>query len=282
MATKVPRSKENDYTREMAEARRRFVKERTGAALEHVGSYSFDPARAAGQHRELHGRRAGADRPGGPAADRRRARAGRVLHPDGDHRGHAGRELQPRHAAAERERRRQDDGRRAVHAALAGVHPRRRAARRATFGDWVDEHFDEIKAVAETTTRVGQADQHRPVLDRPAALPALQLHDRRRRRPEHDRQGDFAACEWIKSQLPGRRQLHPVGQHGHRQEALAHQHAADRAASASSPSARIQRRPAEEPDGRRRRRSCSGRARSRTPARSWPARRTTARTPPTA
>ena len=43
MSTKVPRSKENDYTREMAEARRRFVKDRTGAALEHVGSYSFDP-----------------------------------------------------------------------------------------------------------------------------------------------------------------------------------------------------------------------------------------------
>ena len=43
MATKVPRSKENDYTREMAEARRRFVQERTGTALEHVGSFSFDP-----------------------------------------------------------------------------------------------------------------------------------------------------------------------------------------------------------------------------------------------
>ena len=40
---KVPRSKENDYTRDMAEARRRFVTERTGTALEHVGSFSFDP-----------------------------------------------------------------------------------------------------------------------------------------------------------------------------------------------------------------------------------------------
>ena len=43
MATKIPRSKENDYTREMAQSRRRFVQERTGAALEHVGSFSFDP-----------------------------------------------------------------------------------------------------------------------------------------------------------------------------------------------------------------------------------------------
>ncbi len=44
MAEKIPRSKDNDYTREMAEARRRFVQARTGQALEHVGSFSFDPA----------------------------------------------------------------------------------------------------------------------------------------------------------------------------------------------------------------------------------------------
>jgi len=44
MATKVPRSKEDDYTREMADARRRFVKEQTGAGLTHVGNFSIDPA----------------------------------------------------------------------------------------------------------------------------------------------------------------------------------------------------------------------------------------------
>jgi len=44
MATKVPRSKESDYTREMADARRRFVKEQTGASLTHVGHFSIDPA----------------------------------------------------------------------------------------------------------------------------------------------------------------------------------------------------------------------------------------------
>jgi hypothetical protein len=39
----VPRDRENDYTREAADARREFVRERTGADLEHVSSYSFDP-----------------------------------------------------------------------------------------------------------------------------------------------------------------------------------------------------------------------------------------------
>lgn len=40
----IPRNKDNDYTREAAAARREFVKERTGADLKHVGSFSFDPA----------------------------------------------------------------------------------------------------------------------------------------------------------------------------------------------------------------------------------------------
>jgi hydroxymethylglutaryl-CoA reductase (NADPH) len=40
----VPRDRENDYTLQAAEIRRDFVRERTGADLEHVGSYSFDPS----------------------------------------------------------------------------------------------------------------------------------------------------------------------------------------------------------------------------------------------
>src|SRR5919202_1338355 len=40
----IPRDRQNDYTREAADARRAFVEERTGASLEHVSSYSFDPA----------------------------------------------------------------------------------------------------------------------------------------------------------------------------------------------------------------------------------------------
>lgn len=41
---KVPRSKDNDYTPEAAETRRAFVRNQTGAALDHVGGFTFDPA----------------------------------------------------------------------------------------------------------------------------------------------------------------------------------------------------------------------------------------------
>src|SRR5207248_10580864 len=44
----VPRDRENDYTCEAAEARLAFARERTGASLEHVSSYSFDPSAVTG------------------------------------------------------------------------------------------------------------------------------------------------------------------------------------------------------------------------------------------
>jgi len=45
---RVPRDRQNDYTREAAAGRVEFVTERTGVSLPHVTSYSFDPALLAG------------------------------------------------------------------------------------------------------------------------------------------------------------------------------------------------------------------------------------------
>ncbi len=43
MTAKIPRERENDYTREAAETRRTFAKEQTNAELNHVGRFSFEP-----------------------------------------------------------------------------------------------------------------------------------------------------------------------------------------------------------------------------------------------
>jgi hydroxymethylglutaryl-CoA reductase (NADPH) len=40
---KIPRSPENDYSREMAEARRKFLAAQTGVELNHVGQFSIEP-----------------------------------------------------------------------------------------------------------------------------------------------------------------------------------------------------------------------------------------------
>jgi hydroxymethylglutaryl-CoA reductase (NADPH) len=44
MTAKIPRNKDNDYTREAAETRRKFAREQTGAELKHVGQFSFHPS----------------------------------------------------------------------------------------------------------------------------------------------------------------------------------------------------------------------------------------------
>ncbi len=41
---KLPYQKGNDHTLEMAQQRREFIKEKTGAEMKHVGSFSFDPS----------------------------------------------------------------------------------------------------------------------------------------------------------------------------------------------------------------------------------------------
>ena len=46
------------------------------------------------------------------------------------------------------------------------------------FGEWITEQFTEIKAVAESTTRVRATRLDRAVRRRSAALPPLRLHHR--------------------------------------------------------------------------------------------------------
>ncbi len=44
----VPRDRDDDYTRQAAHRRREFAEQRTGASLDHVSAYSFDPQTVAG------------------------------------------------------------------------------------------------------------------------------------------------------------------------------------------------------------------------------------------
>ena len=41
MTAKIPRDKEEDYTREAAESRRQFLKEQANSDANHVGQFSF-------------------------------------------------------------------------------------------------------------------------------------------------------------------------------------------------------------------------------------------------
>jgi len=55
MSDKIPRSNQNDYSREIIAERQRFLQEKTGAQLHHTTAFSFDPATMAGNCEHLFG-----------------------------------------------------------------------------------------------------------------------------------------------------------------------------------------------------------------------------------
>jgi len=153
--TKLPRDKQNDYTRETAEARRRVVTETTGASLTHVGAYSFDPAVLPGN---MEGFSGAAQVPigfAGPLLVDGEHAQGEFFVPMATTEGtlvasyNRGMRL-TREAGGIRTTVIDD----AMQRAPIFVFRDARAAR--AFGKWVDANFDRIKAKAEETTSVGK------------------------------------------------------------------------------------------------------------------------------
>ncbi len=152
---RIPRDRENDYTRDAARTRQEFAREKTGVDLEHVSSYSFDPGTLTGNIENFIG-----------VAQVPLGLAGPLL-VNGEH---AQGEFWVPMATAEgtlvasynRGMRllyesggvtttvMQDHMQRAP----VFIFPSAREAR--DFRDWLGEHFDDIKAAAESTTRSGK------------------------------------------------------------------------------------------------------------------------------
>ena len=122
---RVPRSKEADYTPEMAAHRREFLREQTGASLEHVGSFSFDPSVLPGNIENFTGVAQVPISVAGPLRVNGEHARGDFYVPLATAEGSLVASY-PREARAQRVRRRQDDRGRGQHAARSGVHLRRR------------------------------------------------------------------------------------------------------------------------------------------------------------
>jgi hydroxymethylglutaryl-CoA reductase (NADPH) len=202
MANKVPRSKENDYTREMAGARRRFVQERTGAVLEHVGSFSFDPGVLPGNVENFMGV---AQVPIGLAGP---------LRIDGEHaKGDFFVPLATSEGTLVASYNRgmrllSESG--GVKTTVVEQFMQRSpvfilddAKKAREFGDWIKANFDQIKEVAETTTRSGK-------LINIGQYSIGPLRNLRFNYTTGDAAGQnmtgkatFAACEWIQKTYPG-------------------------------------------------------------------------------
>ena len=197
----VPRDATNDYTAEMAERRRQFVTEQTGATLAHVGRYSLDAAQVAGNIENFLGV---AQVPVGLAGP---------LRINGEH---AQGDFYVPMATTEGTLVASYSRGMRVLSECGGVtvtvvkHAMQRApvfhfpsAREARdFGHWLDEHFGAIKIAAEATTRVGR------LIDIEQYAVANLLYTRFNY-TTGDAAGQnltgkatWAACEWIHAQHP--------------------------------------------------------------------------------
>jgi hydroxymethylglutaryl-CoA reductase (NADPH) len=154
-AAAIPRDREDDYTREAAERRQAFLRERTGASLEHVSSYSFDPAIGRGNVEHFTGVAQVPIGIAGPLRVEGEHAQGDFYVPlataEGTLVASYNRGMKLLREAGGVTVTVMDDR---MQRAPSFLFPSAREAR--AFGAWLEAHFEEIKAVAGATTRSGE------------------------------------------------------------------------------------------------------------------------------
>ena len=151
----VPRDPDDDFTREAAQRRREFATERTGASLEHVGSYSFDPAIATGNVEQFMGVAQVPIGLAGPLLVNGEHAQGEFYVPlataEGTLVASYNRGMRLLHEAGGVTVTVMDDR---MQRAPAFLFESARGSR--AFSAWLDDHFDEIAEAAEATTKTGK------------------------------------------------------------------------------------------------------------------------------
>jgi hydroxymethylglutaryl-CoA reductase (NADPH) len=186
----------------MAEERRRFLEERRGSALAHVGEYSFDPATLAGNVEHFVGDAQVPIGVAGPLLVNGEHARGEFYVPlattEGTLVASYNRGMKLLRAAGGVTATVVDD---AMQRAPAFLFAGAREARE--FGRWVEAHIDEIRQAAEATTRVGK-------LRDIEQYSASRVRFLRFNFTTGDAAGQNmvgkatrAACEWIRANCPG-------------------------------------------------------------------------------
>lgn len=198
---RIPRDNNNDYTADMARTRREFVETETGSSLEHVGQFSIPPESLSGNVENFSGVAQIPIGFAGPMVVNGEHAQGEFYVPMATTEG----TLVASYSRGMRLTREcggitttvlDDAMQRAPMFSFTNARDSR------AFGEWVKANFDEIKAVAETTTSVGK-------LTNIEQYTASKLRWLRFNYQCGDAAGQNmvskatrAACEWIKSQNP--------------------------------------------------------------------------------
>jgi len=201
MANKVPRSKEDDYSREMAEARRRFVKEQTGASLTHVGSFSIDPGALPGNIENFMGVAQVPIGLAGPLRINGEHAKGDFYIPMATSEGTL--------VASYNRGMRLLSESGGVKTTVIGQFMQRSPAfffddalQARDFGDWVAENFEPIKQAAETTTRSGKLMNIRQFAIGPVRNLRFNYTTGDAAGQNMTGKATRAACEWIMKNYP--------------------------------------------------------------------------------
>jgi hydroxymethylglutaryl-CoA reductase (NADPH) len=151
----VPRDRDNDYSTDAAARRIEFLKERTGASLEHITNYAFSPDVVSGNVEQFIGVAQVPIGLAGPLLVNGEDAKGEFYVPlataEGTLVASYNRGMRLLYEAGGVTTTVLDDR---MQRAPAFLFPSAREAR--AFGAWLKEHFDEIKAAAETTTKSGK------------------------------------------------------------------------------------------------------------------------------
>jgi hydroxymethylglutaryl-CoA reductase (NADPH) len=155
MEDKIPRSKEDDYSREMAIKRQAFMEEKSGVKIQHINQYSFDPALTKGNIEHFTGVAQVPIGIAGPLLINGEHAKGEFYVPlatsEGTLVASYNRGMKIIQASGGVTVTISDD---AMQRAPVFIFNNAREAR--DLGTWIDENFENIKKVAEGTTRVGK------------------------------------------------------------------------------------------------------------------------------
>jgi hydroxymethylglutaryl-CoA reductase (NADPH) len=201
-APRIPRDKEYDYTADIAARRRDFLHEQTGVELDHVGQFSFDPGMLPGNVENFSGVAQVPIGVAGPLRINGEHAHGDFYVPlattEGTLVASYNRGMRLLSECGGVRTTVVDDQ---MQRAPAFIFDDALSARQ--FGEWVDEHEQEICAAAEATTRSGKLTYIGQYQVGPLRYLRVNYTTGDAAGQNMTGRATLAACEWIKANYPG-------------------------------------------------------------------------------
>jgi len=201
-APRIPRDEEDDYTAEMAAKRRGFLRDQTGVSLDHVGQFSLDPGALPGNIENFSGVAQIPIGVAGPLTINGEHAQGDFYVPLATTEGTL--------VASYNRGMRVLNECGGVRATVVDESMQRApvfmfddALAARDFGRWVDEHLNEIRAVAEATTSVGKLTHIGQYQVGPLRYLRVNFTTGDAAGQNMTAKATDAACEWIKANYPG-------------------------------------------------------------------------------